>query len=304
MAAHQVFSDKDQEGTLDIGGQELHYAMRGNLNGSHIVQQDRIGYAEIPDVPVREYQDLVRRSLGAAKQAVSKHPSRRNGGSTALTLLYDPKTFSLDIGQVGDSVAYLVVDIPGGRRAYLELTEHPANTKGDHSKTEGIPDDISQLGYRMWNAYDRTQPANPRERRGNLELTGVIKRLSNQFKLAPEDIKLSIFVASDGTVRADPNAKSKQSELVQPLDAAEGNAASRLFARLEKARKEYEAGKSSMDNLSGFWMPDIRAGKGTAVALTVCDGNADMGHQVSEVAATAITVEHAKCQEQARVRPR
>ncbi len=268
---HELFPPDDIDGTIDLGGQPLHHSMRGNLNVSHPIQQDRIGYARLDGISSATYRSLIGKTIAESRRAVMAHSSHRNGGSTMSVVMYDPKTFTVELGQVGDSPVFLLGETKDGRSFRLELTEHPHNN-------ETIPFTIADTAHATWHALDRTRPeAERRARPGNIDLAMMAKRLAAKLSVPREELKLSLLAISDGSVEASPDSSGQSKLLVAPK--ADEHASDFLDNIMLTNR--------SHDNLSALLLPDIQPAKGEPVALLVCDGHADLGHDVAEAAGEA-----------------
>ncbi len=287
MSDSRIFYIADQAGTRDFSRQPLHYAMRGNLKPGRFLQQDCMGFVDITGISPAIYRLAISSTIGQAKRAVLAHPSHYTSSSTMSLLLYDPETFTLELGQVGNSPCFLLVDSPKGK-AYLELTDHvDVNDK--------ILVGIAESGVNILNAADRTQPMRMRERGGNLNLTRVAMRLTSKIGCTREELKLSLLVTSDGAIGLTANEKTQQAELLAMPDSNDGNRMERWLTRLETEQL-------ADDNLSAILLPDIHLGKGEPIGLIMCDGQNTLGHEVAAVAAKAAADNLDKLRQQASSR--
>ncbi len=262
---------------------------RRTLNELGFMRENHTVHPDAPEELKRAYET-----------PLSRIHTIKRGGATCTMLLYDPESFSIELGTIGDSPAYLVLS-DGVKRPEAIRINAAGQSRDADGKVTGVHS-YTQINHPSRIAYtvDNSVPAYRLQSNTNsdvcFQLQPAIDGMAEYYHMDKGRLTVSLVLASDGIegLRTYGIANHLQAALQHQQMGVHPAQALMDAAML-----------CSQDNQSIIVIPDIRKGKGKPIAACVSDG---IGRGLSYAAAQcaahtfATVMEHMRGREQGKTR--
>ncbi len=295
-----------------LGGQDVHYSVVTNPSDRNKGNQhDRAGAIAIGYTPAESFTSIIGETFEKARTAAikaldDKAPARHHSGSTMTLAMYDPQSYTIALGSLGDSPAYVVLS--DGEHHYAIPVSDNRHSRYEPSMgrvvlSEALNyDDQPRQGVYSFHAKPPVRgmgsyiPDHSRAHHEGLikldELIAAVREHKEQFPLNRGQLKVSLVVTSDGANAAlkettswkDPKSLINGKQLAAAMvTGSDDNKAARI--------SDSAIGRGTNDNVSVVVFDNLERGKGQSVAACVCDGFQGHGYLAAEAAITTFEQE-------------
>ncbi len=290
-----------------LGGNDVSFSSEPNSKGNYKdanndpLNHDRGFIAEMPVSTEHRTKEIITDVIEAGKVAAAAateamdnarqaaqnageifDPRDGLGGTTGTIVIYNPQSFTVDIGSRGDSPAFLMLD-DGNKVAAIKLTTGVDAQRNKISNSLNAPP-----GTKPTREGTYQIGSNP-EFIGTIDLQTVIDQAVAEYGLNTATLTSGLLVASDGILKPYPangdlTMQDEQEMAVRHYEQAKQACAHNIADGITRAVIK----GGSKDNMTNQFVADIQKGKGKPLAMVVTDGYYVNGFLVAEHAIKAM----------------